>query len=206
MKFRSKIITIFGIICISSSISAATALKISAELKKQDIVKNGEVISKQVISYKGTTYVPLREFAELVNVDVSYNKGYIYIGDAKKDETTAISYSYNYANPAPLNIYQTYSGKYLGNPYTIKMAITEVIRGEKAWEMAKNASWLNQEPKEGKEYLIVKVSAQLISADMVIPLRFMDFSCYSNHNILYDKPGTLRPLSPEPILDAKLTA
>lgn len=86
------------------------------------------------------------------------------------------------------------------------MAVTEVIRGEKAWEIAKNASWLNQEPKEGKEYLIVKVSAQLISADKAIPFRFMDFSCYSNHNILYDKPGTIRPLSPEPALDATLTA
>ncbi len=206
MKFRSKILTMIGVICISSSISAATTLKISAELKKQNIIKNGEVINKQVISYKGTTYVPLREFADLVNVDVSYDKGYIYIGEPTKEETDKLSDSYNYANPAPLNTYQTYSGKYLGNPYTIKITLTDVIRGEKAWEMAKSASWMNQEPSQGKEYLIAKVSADLVSADKVIPLSYMNFSCYSKNNIDHEKPGTLRPAPPEPALEAKLTA
>lgn len=61
-------------------VGAATGIKISAELKPQNVISNGETYNQQVISYKGSTYVPLRSFGDLVGVSVDYKDGNIYLG------------------------------------------------------------------------------------------------------------------------------
>jgi len=78
-----------GILLIAFTVGAATGTKITAELRNQSINYNGNLSGQQVISYKGTTYVPLKAFSSLVGVSVNYKDGIVYLGE---DSSTNISY------------------------------------------------------------------------------------------------------------------
>lgn len=67
-----------GTICLG--IGAATGSKITSTLIQQPIVSNGVTSIKQVISYNNSTYVPLREFANMTGTSVDYKNGKIYLG------------------------------------------------------------------------------------------------------------------------------
>lgn len=80
MKKRNLVMLV-GCISICSAVFGATAQKISAELKQQKIVCNGSAQTKEVISYNGTTYVPLRQFGEMTGTSINYDSGVIYVGE-----------------------------------------------------------------------------------------------------------------------------
>ncbi|WP_410496510.1 DUF5067 domain-containing protein [Cellulosilyticum sp. ST5] len=78
MKKGLLSIVLSGTICLG--IGAATGSKITATLMQQPIVSNGVTSTKEVISYKNSTYVPLREFANMTGTSVDYKNGKIYVG------------------------------------------------------------------------------------------------------------------------------
>ncbi|ADZ82403.1 hypothetical protein [Cellulosilyticum lentocellum] len=71
-----------GIIALSLcfSLGAATGIKIQAELMNQKMNINGKEQVKETISYKGKTYVPLRDLGNMLNVPVDYKNGIVYVG------------------------------------------------------------------------------------------------------------------------------
>lgn len=73
------------VVCIALSmtltVSAFAYKAISANMKSQDITYAGHTVNQEVIVYNDTTYVPLRNFSELVGVPVDYKDGIIYLGD-----------------------------------------------------------------------------------------------------------------------------
>lgn len=77
---KSRIIA-GALLLTSFTVGAATGTKITAELKSQQISYNGSNVSKKVVSYDGTTYVPLREFSQLVGIPVEYKNNIIYLGE-----------------------------------------------------------------------------------------------------------------------------
>lgn len=105
-----KLTVLLSVACLSSGVlmgSVGTTIK--AQLQNMNIVKDGNYVLQgtKVISYNGTTYVPLRAFGEVTGVDVSYNNGTVYLGNAtqsiqtKKDKLDA--YTSDYATIKPLS-------------------------------------------------------------------------------------------------------
>jgi len=78
---NKSLIMLVGCVSICSAVFGATGMKISAELKQQKIVCNGSEQVKQIVSYNGTTYVPLRQFGEMTGISINYNNGIIYVGE-----------------------------------------------------------------------------------------------------------------------------
>lgn len=169
----------------SFSLGAATGVKITAELKQQNIIQAGKTMSKEVVTYKGTTYVPLREFANLVGVNIDYKEGNIYLGD---DINTPSISSYNYNNPAPIGTPQIgYSIHYKTGKYTAEIKITEVIRGNEALEIIKANNKYGTIIGDNEEYLIAKISAKILTTekDGAIPFDTNNFIAYSGNNKSY---------------------
>ncbi len=78
-----------GVIALSLcfSLGAATGIKIQAELMNQKMNVNGKEYVKEIISYKGKTYVPLRDLGNMLNVPIDYKEGIVYVGkEAPADE------------------------------------------------------------------------------------------------------------------------
>lgn len=169
----------------SFSLGAATGVKITAELKQQNIIQAGKTMSKEVVAYKGTTYVPLREFANLVGVNINYKDGNIYLGD---DTNTPSIASYNYNNPAPIGTPQIgYSSDYKTGKYTAEIRITEVIRGNEALEILKANNKYGTLIGDNEEYLIAKISAKILTMekDGTILFNTNNFMAYSGNNASY---------------------
>jgi hypothetical protein len=85
-----KSLLFIGTLLLAFTIGAATGTKISATLQNQSIVYNGATSTQKVISYNGTTYVPLRGFSDLVKIPVKYSNSTIYLG-ANNTESTPIA-------------------------------------------------------------------------------------------------------------------
>lgn len=79
---KKKHFVAVGIIALSLcfSLGAATGIKIQAELMNQKMNINGKEQVKATISYKGKTYVPLRDLGNMLNVPVDYKNGIVYVG------------------------------------------------------------------------------------------------------------------------------
>lgn len=84
-----KVLAFLGVLLLGVTVGAATGVKITAELKNQKINFNGNLSNQEIISYKGSTYVPLRAFSNLVNIPVNYKDGIIYLGE---DNSKNIAY------------------------------------------------------------------------------------------------------------------
>lgn len=84
-----KLVIFIGVLLAGVTIGAATGSKITAELRSQKVNYNGSLSNQQVISYNGSTYVPLRSFGELIDIPVSYSNGVVYMGE---DEGENVDY------------------------------------------------------------------------------------------------------------------
>lgn len=82
---RKKMIVIVGLSCLMSGtvIGATVGTKITAELLQMKVVKDNQQVLKgtKVISYNGSTYVPLRAFGEVTGTAINYKDGVIYLGN-----------------------------------------------------------------------------------------------------------------------------
>lgn len=108
MKLKKGLFFV-GPLLLAFTVGAATGTKITAELQSKTINCNGNISSQQAITYKGTTYLPLRSLASLMNTSVDYKNGVIYIGEsgsvtapAQKEKfkftINSVSTAYNYEN------------------------------------------------------------------------------------------------------------
>jgi hypothetical protein len=83
-----------------------------------------------------------------------------------------------------------------------QVKVIEVVRGEKAWEMVQHANMFNDPPKEGMEYVVVKIKVRYISTqDKHEYIDDSYFKTTGNANVLYDLPSVVEP---HPALDVTL--
>lgn len=172
------------VVCLgmSFSLGAATAVKITAELKNIGVVANNTTHNMNAVVYNGTTYVPVKEFCNIIGTEFEFRDNSLYL-----DQSNSEKYSYN--NPAPLGVSQIgYSRYYAAGKYTAEVQVKEVIRGEKALDILKSnnkhGSFLL---KDNQEYLIAKVSARILSMEKDASITFDagDFIAYSGNNNSY---------------------
>lgn len=109
-----KLVIFIGVLLTGVTIGAATGSKITAELKSQKVNYNGSLSNQQVISYNGSTYVPLRSFGELVDIPVSYSSGVVYMGE---DKSNNVDYWKKDINIMAKDIYTVVENEYNGKVY-----------------------------------------------------------------------------------------
>lgn len=123
----------------------------------------------------------------------------------KATPTPAPSVNYSRTNPAPLKTTQKIVVKTYSDDYTASICIDETVRGEEAWKLIKEANMFNDEPKDGYEYIVAKitVNAVKIADDKALNVSSYDFDCFSSKNSEYDSASVVEP---EPELNGKLYA
>lgn len=195
---------IMGILIgMTMSVSAAT---ISVSLIQQKFSVNGAISNQQIISYNGTTYVPLRKAGELLGAKVDYKDGVIYLGDSSKAPGTTTSkpaaqtVKYSITNPAPVGTSQSVTYDSIMGKHTLQICVKEVLRGEKALKMLDSS--FNQ-PKQGKEFILAKIYVKAASVDdgKKVDISAYSFDCYSNKNAEYESSIII---SPDPVLRGSL--
>lgn len=83
-----------------------------------------------------------------------------------------------------------------------EVSVLEIVRGDKAWEMVKEANQFNDAPAEGMEYIVVKVHVRYIGTDdAAAQINGTFFKTTGSAGVLYDAPLTV---DPNPMLDATL--
>ena len=108
-------------------------------------------------------------------------------------------------NPAPINYPVRVLGRYFdGSPMAHDISVTEVLRGDDAWELIQAAHRFNAPAQEGMEYLAARIRMTYSrgpegQTDWVHQL---DFGMLSSQGLDYNIPFWLQP--PEPFLSARL--
>ena len=139
----------------------------------------------------GTTYLPVRAVAGAFGKEVDWDgeTNTVYLG-AKPGEN-----KYSRTNPAPIGTTQTVKIDTYTEKYTAAIAVKEVIRGAEAWEKIKAANMFNSEPKDGFEYMLVKVSATIsdVSDDASVNLGAYSFDFFATDYSSYDTTIIVAP-------------
>lgn len=194
---------------LGGTIGAATGVKISAELKPQNVIVDGSNHNQSVISYKGSTYVPLRSFGDLLGVKVDYKNGNIYLGDSSNTASGSSNISassYNMNNPAPVGTTQSVRVSNFMEDFSASVVVKEVIRGQKALDMIKEANQFNDDPSQGYEYILAKIGISIQSSKdgKSVDVYSGDFKSFSTNNAEYS--AFVSVVEPEPELSGAIYA
>lgn len=186
----------------TSAFAKASKENISVSYNNIKLVVDGKTVntSNEPFIYNGTTYLPVRAVGEALGKNVSWDgsTNTVTIGNsASNSSSTNTSTGYSRTNPAPINTMQTFTqpkGSF-GGSYTVSLRVAEVYRGSQAWEMIKAANQFNDEAPEGKEYIVAKLVASVISTENDKSISFSDhkFDAYSGSNVEYDYAYVVNP-------------
>lgn len=83
-----------------------------------------------------------------------------------------------------------------------EVSVLEVIRGDEAWARIQQANQFNEPPREGMEYVLMRVGVRNIStAERYLTMDEFAFNPTGSANVLHDLPSVV---SPEPVFDTCL--
>ncbi|MUG70964.1 MULTISPECIES: copper amine oxidase N-terminal domain-containing protein [Paenibacillus] len=119
----------------------------------------GNVINP--ITYNGTTYLPARAVGEAFGVKVGWDaeNNTVLLGENGTTETIVKGSSRS--NPAVKGDLLTFKVKNFADDYEGTLKVHEVIRGEQAGKMLKEANQFNEEAKESSEYILAKIEVKI---------------------------------------------
>lgn len=149
-----------------------------AQIGESYILPNGEEVPYS-ISYKGTTYLPIRKAADLVNKDIVWDGNTSTINIKSKTglgTTEQPTLTNNRSNPAKINeIVQMNSDSFMNGKSKIDLSVLEVVRGQAALDIIMKENPFNSEPEIGYEYMLVKVNVKLISSENDNPVNISSY-------------------------------
>ena len=118
---------------------------------------------------------------------------------------------YSRSNPTginnPLSIWCTSYGSvssYGENDYHVRITLTDLIRGNPAWQLILDANMFNDPPGPGFEYILAKVRFEYLEGptpDTTFWATSYDFDAISSTGVEYDMPSVIEP---DPSLNADL--
>ncbi|WIF95036.1 stalk domain-containing protein [Caminicella sporogenes] len=209
-QFKGFIMGVVVTVMLMSTIALADGAKQTIEVmfNSINIAVNGKLVKADNILYNGTTYVPLRAVAEMLDKEVGWNKETrtASIND-KGMKTKQDDVRYGRNNPAPIGVTQKVTVDDILNHYTAEVTVKEVLRGNDAWELIKKENMFNDKPKaEDEEYILAKIHIKIIDVedDKKVDVSPVNFKIYSANNVEYDNLVLVSP--PEPDLRTSLYA
>jgi len=118
-------------------------------------------------------------------------------------ETTENILGHSRSNPASKGTALTTEVKNWFEEFKATITLTDFKRGSTAWSMIKEANMFNDEPSEGKEYILAKVKFKLLENknEEAYRLTEYDFKAVSKNGLVY---GLHSVVEPEPQLSAEL--
>lgn len=173
---RKFIFAVFMIMVVSVSVSigawaATSQQKITAYLNHGiKFVLNGEswTPSATPITYNGTTYLPVRAVAEATGTKITWDGKTQTItlnsdsGTVNSSPGTNSPTGRSRSNPAPVGTEVSFTlNDILLGKVTGSVKVEEVIRGEDAWRAIREANMFNDEPKQGYEYILAKITVKV---------------------------------------------
>jgi hypothetical protein len=160
-------------------------------------LSNGGQVPFSIV-YKGTTYLPLRKVAELLDKEVTWN------GDTNtagvKEKKAEPNQSEN-SRLSPANIGEKLTlqtnNSYSEN-YSLEMTLTEIVRGNEAESIVQNANQFNDGSGSDKEYILAKFKIKMLATenDAAIDINNSLFDAVSQNGVVYDDFISVAGLSP----------
>jgi hypothetical protein len=75
-----------------------------------------------------------------------------------------------------------------------QISVKEVIDGEQAWQMIKEANMFNDAPPAGKKYVLAKIKFKLFEAGKEpFNVNYLDFDAVSKNGVVYDQQSVVLP-------------
>lgn len=208
-QIKGFVVGVIVVFMLFSSVALAASLKQKIEVvfNSINLEVNGKKVNADNILYNGSTYVPLRAVAEMLGKEVIWDPktNTASINDKGISIATNTSTSnYNRNNPAPIGIKQTIIVENIFEKYTAEVTVTDVIRGDSAWKLIKEANMFNEEPGTDEDYILVKIKVKIIDVegDRKVDISSVNFKIYSGNNVEYD--NLVFVAEPEPSLTTSL--
>lgn len=186
---------------VGSVVASTTTRQATLNYSGIQLVVNGEKVTPtdangvavEPFAIDGTTYLPVRAIGNALGMEVGWN------GDTQSvtldDPGFANANVYSRTNPAPVGTAQSIAVDNYSANYTVTLTVTDAIRGDDAWAMVKEANMFNSAPEEGKEYIVVKVKAELLSSEDDKSVSFSEYSfdCFSAQGSEYLSSYVVNP-------------
>jgi hypothetical protein len=186
----------------------ALANNIDVVFNKIKVTVNGNSVTADNVLINGRTYVPLRAISEMLNKDVTWDEKTSTAGVNDKDYLdTSKMPGYSRNNPADMNqkvnikFKSGFDDKLNSIEYSANFTVKEIIRGDSAWELVKNANMFNKAPETGYDYLIAKIEFELLEGKQQLDLSPYDLRLISYDGKEYENTYTEPP---EPKIYTKL--
>lgn len=180
-----------------------------AQINDQFTLDNGKKVPYSII-YDGTTYLPLKKLGQLLDKDILWdgNTRTVSINDIGYQDNTLprVDFGVNdRLNPAGINETQSSSFElYSGETFELNTTLTEIVRGDAAWQMIYAANRYNDLPLSNQEIVLAKFKVSVTGASnntMQFNLSKFDFILVSQEGKDYEFASFVLP---EPELDSNL--
>ncbi|WP_438351558.1 stalk domain-containing protein [Paenibacillus sp. FA6] len=182
--------------------------------QKITLIVNGGVAKADIRTINNTTYVPLRAVSELLGASVAFDsktQTITIVGGEGSTETittdntvaekTKVS---TRQNPAKIGQEATFHVSDFMDDYKGTISISEVVRGEQAWNLISEANQFNSAPKDGYEYILAKINIGVTEnkkTDAYIDVNSVNFKLVSTSGTDYDFVSVVEP---DPSIDSKI--
>lgn len=198
-----------------------------------NLIVNGQKANADVEVIKGATYVSLRTVSELLGAEVNYDSSTktIFITnntnnslgavnnstakeekvkeEVKEDASNKTSSQPNQntngrLNPAAIGVEVPFQVSKSSEEFSGKISVSEVIRGEQAWNEIYKANPFNSEPEDNHEYILAKINFTVEknkNTDAAVSIHPAHFTLTSSKGVDYKTPVVV---TPEPKFDTKL--
>lgn len=215
MSKKYKLLLSLSVVALTLSSFAAGAYG-AGKLK---LIVNGKTATADVKTINNTTYVPLRAVSEMLGASVSYDSASSTItinssGDVSVSTAPSVPNqgasesakpsSNSRSNPAEIGSSLPFTVKGIIDDYGGTVSVSQVIRGERAWQMIKEANMFNDEPKNGYEYMLAKAKVSITrnaKSDASVDLWSGAFELISTSGTAYDNAMVV---TPDPSIDASI--
>ncbi|MDX8363225.1 stalk domain-containing protein [Cytobacillus sp. IB215316] len=176
------------------------------------VTVNGEKVDSNTWYHEEEkTFVKLRDVAEMLGAKVEYNE------DTMSADITLVSGEQNNdhnestgelgksrANAAGIGEKVVVNHEdILDGLQKFELTLTDVISGESAWNMIKEANSFNEPPEKGKMYVLAKFKVSVLElANEPMDINHSQFESVSSSGVLYDDFVSI--VTPDPDLSTKL--
>ncbi|GAB6107757.1 hypothetical protein [Fusibacter bizertensis] len=181
-----------------------------AKAGDQFTLDNGDKVPFSII-YKGTTYLPLKKIGQLLDKSIVWEgtTKTISVNDngSQSSNQAPISDSNSRFNPANKNeAVLGIDAQYNGDQFDLKVELTDLLRGQSAWEMVEAANVFNEKPVDTQEIILAKFKIDVTNsnnANLQFNLISFNFDLVSSSGKDYEDALFVIP---DPTIDAKLYA
>jgi hypothetical protein len=155
-------------------------------------------LAKPIVTVNGEYYFPAKQVSDALGINFVVND----VTKTLEFGPKPTSHS-SISNPVNINTPLTINYSDFINSYIAEVQVKDIIRGEQAWKMVREANSFNDTAPEGREYLLAKINFRLldIADGKALDLNHAMFDLVSSEGREY---GMELIVAPDPTISANL--